>query len=455
MILGFIAAPPTFADAGVPIGNGPACWADLDHDGWTDLVTAGTIWWNMRGKTFEKGEGMGAVVAADFDLDGRIDLFSYSDLKLFRNLGDRKFALAALPMLPTTVCLGACWGDFNRDRYPDLFIGGFEDWDRGITYPSLLLLSQKGKAFTFARSEANYRTRGVTACDFDRDGDLDVYVSNYRLQPNELLLNNGKGSLTDQSSALGTIATSTGFPGGHSIGACWGDFDGDGEFDLFAGNFAHQDSRGDQPKSRFLVNRGKRNGYHFSDLGTCGIYYQESYATPAAADYDNDGDLDLVFTTVYFPASFNRDNYPVLFRNDGKFSFADGTAGAGLAKLPPTYQAAWADYDRDGRVDLVLGGKLWHNVGPVKHFLEVDLGPCAIGTQVRVRFGSKTASRQVEAGTGQGNQNDAVLHFGLGDFSGSCRVEITPLGGKLRVIEGVKPDQCLHLEPSRMGNLRG
>jgi hypothetical protein len=351
----------------------------------------------------------------------------------------------AMPELPPTVSLAACWGDFNGDRFPDLFVGGFEDWDRNITYPTLLLLNQEGKTFKISRSAAQFRTRGVTACDFDRDGDTDIYLSNYRLQPNELLINDGTGNLVDQASSYGVVATSRGFLGGHSIGACWGDFDGDGQFDLFAGNFAHQDSRGDQPKSRFLVNRGVRNEFHFGDLGTCGVYYQESYASPAAADYDNDGTLDLFFTTVYFPASFNRDNYPVLFRNEGKFRFRDVTSEAGVDKLPPTYQAAWADFDHDGRIDLCSGGKLFRNAGPRKHWIEVDLGPNSLDSQVRVYFGNRLATRQVEAGTGQGNQNDRVLHFGLGEFCGECRIEVTKLGKTTRSYEGVKVDRLIRL----------
>mgnify|MGYP000439311807 CR=1 FL=1 len=97
----------------------------------------------------------------------------------------------------------------------------------------------------------------------------------------------------------------------------------------------------------------------FDDLAECGVWYQESYASPAAADFDNDGDLDLFFTTVYATASFNKKNHPVLFRNDTPSApdqpawvFTDATDGSGLEALPPTYQAAWADFDRDGDLDL-------------------------------------------------------------------------------------------------------
>lgn len=380
---------------------------------------------------------VGTVVAADFDNDGWVDLFSWSNLKLYRNNAGKGFQEFALPTLPKCVSRGVCWGDFNGDGFVDLCIGGYEDWDAGITYPSLVLMNQQGNAFQIAWTDSSFRARGVTACDFDQDGDTDIYFSHYRLQPNTLLVNDGKGHFTEKAAEYNVVATSPGFEGGHSIGAAWGDFDNDGQMDLFAGNFAHVDSRGDQPKSRFLRNLGPAGKFHFEDKGTCGVFYQESYATPAAGDYDNDGNLDLFFTTVYGTASFNKKNYPVLFHNQGSFAFADMTAAAGVAEQGPTYQAAWADFDHDGDLDLVTTGKLFVNQGNTNRWLEIRLvgngttvNRSAIGAQVRIKLKDKTLTRQVEAGTGEGNQNDLTLHFGLGSHQGTVTLEILWPGGK-------------------------
>lgn len=444
-------AASTFQDQtvalGLALGNDAACWADVDNDGWVDLITAGVVWKNEGGKRFTKlADVGGGCIAADFDNDGFVDLFSWETLKLYRNEGGKRFTEFKLPDLPATVSRGACWGDFNGDGFVDLYIGGYEDWDRDITYPSLLLLNQQGKSFKLVWQDATYRTRGVTACDFDRNGTLDVYVSNYRLQPNRLLQNDGSAHFKDVAAECNVIATSPGFPGGHSIGAAWGDFDDDGYIDLFAGNFAHRDDRGDQPKSRFLRSLGPKASFHFEDKGTCGVFYQESYASPAAGDYDNDGNLDLFFTTVYGTASFNVKNYPVLYHNDGRFVFSDATKPAGVSELPPTYQAAWADFNHDGRLDLVSGGKLFVNLegaapsapprsvataAQSNRWLELRLSGdgrrvnrSAIGAQVRVKLKGRTITRQVEAGTGEGNQNDLTLHFGLGSFKGHVNLEI-------------------------------
>ncbi|MCE5240322.1 CRTAC1 family protein [bacterium] len=437
------------ADLCPGLGNGQACWADLNNDGWSDLVAGGVVWHNNAGQGFAKlTEGVGAAVAADYDNDGWVDLFSWSNLKLYHNEAGKGFSPAALPELPPCVSRGACWGDFNGDGFVDLYVGGYEDWNKNITYPSMILMNEGGKAFRLAGTDDRYRARGVTACDFDQDGDLDTYVSDYRLQPNRLWVNDGTGRFTDRAEAHNVIATSPGFEGGHSIGAAWGDFDDDGDFDLFAGNFAHVDDRGDQPKSRFLRNRGAAGKHVFDDLGICGVYYQESYASPAAGDYDNDGDLDLLFTTVYATASFGRKNYPVLYRNDGRYRFADATAAAGLGELAATYQAAWGDYDNDGDLDLVSAGRLFENQGtPDMHWLAVRLqgdgkavSRSAIGAQVRVLLRNRTLTRQVEAGTGEGNQNDLTLHFGLNNLTGPFTVEITWPGGRQQTVERVPAD---------------
>lgn len=430
------------ADLGLSLGGEAVCWVDVDNDGWVDLCSSGKIWKNNEGKRFSPLGEVSNAVAADFDNDGFVDLFSWSHLKLLRNEAGTAFKPFPLPELPRTVSRGACWGDFNGDGFADLYIGGYEDWDAGITWPSLLLLNEAGRSFRLAMTDSRYRARGVTACDFDQDHDLDIYVSNYRLQPNVLWVNAGQAEFQDLAARYNAVATSPGFEGGHSIGAAWGDFDNDGLVDLFAGNFAHQDDRGDQPKSRFLRNQGPDLQWIFEDKGPCGVFYQESYASPAAGDYDNDGDLDLFFTTVYGVASFGRPNHPVLFRNEGNFVFTDATAGAKLAGLGPTYQAAWADFDTDGDLDLATEGKLFVNQGTERRWLEVQLvgdgrqvNRSAIGAQVRIRVNERTIARQVEAGTGEGNQNDLTLHFGLGNFTGQPPIEVIWPNGERQVAE--------------------
>jgi hypothetical protein len=164
--------------------------------------------------------------------------------------------------------------------------------------------------------------------------------------------------------------------------------------------------------------------FHFEDKSpAAGLHWQESYASPSLGDFDNDGHLDLFFTTVY------AGNSSVLYRNQGNWTFQNVTAPS-KATSAQTYQAAWADFDNDGYLDLVTGGKLYRNPAGKNHWLKVALtgggkvNRAAIGAQVRVQFGKQTLTRQVEGATGQGNQNDLTLHFGLGSQAGPATLEI-------------------------------
>ncbi|RME26364.1 MAG: CRTAC1 family protein, partial [Candidatus Zixiibacteriota bacterium] len=266
------------------------------------------------------------------------------------------------------------------------------------------------------------RARGVTAADYDEDGDLDIYVSNYRLQPNLLWQNDGRGTFRDVASAQGVAGIGDLGAWGHTIGSAWGDFDNDGHFDLFVGNFSHPPAYQDRPQ--FLRNLGPQESFRFADMSAkAGLRWQESYASPALADFDNDGLLDLYFTTVY-PG-----DTAVLYRNVGKWQFKDVTERAKI-RAARTYQAAWADYDRDGDLDLVTGGKLYRNPGSSHHWIEVrlmgtaDVSGTAIGATVRVEVDGRVLVRQVCSATGQGNQNDATLHFGLGNTAGPIALSI-------------------------------
>ena len=389
----------------------------------------------MPERGFTRVADIGNSVAADFDNDGWIDLFSWSQLRLFRNNGGNSFVEVNLPELLQVRLSRRLLGRLSTEMaFVDLFVGGFEDWDAGITWPFMILINDGGRTFHIARAKPSI------ALAASRPAILIRMVTSTFTSPTIVfsLISCGstmeKAILKTSLPRRGAVATSPGFDGGHSIGAAWGDFNNDGLLDLFAGNFAHGDQRGDQPKSRFLKNLGPSEDYKFEDVGTCGIDYQESYATPSAGDYDNDGSLDLFFTTVYAVASFNRNNYPVLLRNNGEFAVTDVTGAAGLANLGPTSQAAWADYDNDGDLDLLSAGRLFQNQGSENSWLKVRLegdgklvNRSAIGAQVRITLGEhgeKTLTRQVDAGTGEGNQNDLTLHFGLGQHKAPVSLQV-------------------------------
>jgi ASPIC and UnbV/FG-GAP-like repeat len=229
--------------------------------------------------------------------------------------------------------------------------------------------------------------------------------------PNLLWKNDSKGKFTDVAHAYGAAGNQKLGAYGHTIGSAWGDLDNDGHLDLFVGNFSHPPDY--QDRSQFLRNKGPKHKFHFEDMTKVAkLRWQESYASPTLGDYDNDGLLDLYFTTVY----------------------------AGITPAL-TYQAAWADFDNDGQLDLVTGGRLFRNPGTKNHWLKVHLegagkvNRAAIGAQVRLCLGDQTLTRQVEGATGQGNQNDLTLHFGLGNHKDSVKLEIRWTDGTRQELE--------------------
>ncbi len=455
-------AEPVFKDVTVEVGltgvGGNTCaWGDYDGDGWVDLYDGGTVWRNLRGKKFTKIEELGLAggkgMWVDFDNDGRLDLYSLAH-KLYRNIGGDRFkdVSAILGERPLNDCRGAAWGDFDNDGFLDLYMGGYEG---GGYQLDAVIRNDKGKAFSkWWQIPTKTPARGVTAADFDVDGDLDIYVSNYRLVKNYLWRNDGKGNFTDVGEALGVDGDGGLGAWGHTIGSSWGDLDNDGWLDLFVGNFSHAAAYQDRPE--FLRNTGRKGKFVFEDKsGGAGLARQESFASPTLGDYDNDGDLDIYFTTVY------GGNNAVLYRNEGDWKFKNVTAEEGLGGMPPTYQAAWADVDNDGDLDLATGGRLYLNRGSTgNHWLKIRLqgagkvNRSAIGAQVRIKLGDAILTRQVESSTGEGNQNDMILHFGLGMHKGPVKIHIRwPNGRVQKVTTGV--DKAVKVTMPMWLDLRG
>jgi len=465
----------TFSDGtaalDLPNSEGPAAWGDFDRDGWVDLligdpVFGHQVWRNVNGTGFTLAFTLSLNyvdddydIWGDYDNDGYLDVASReaTTLRIYHNDAGAGFTSIPVPPLPMAVSKAVAWGDFDGDGNIDLYVGGYENAQlHGL--PDAILTNRRdilGNPY-FEKTweepdpqgpEKIKQGRGVTACDFDRDGDLDIHVSNYRLEEDYLWRNDGTGVFTDAAGATGLNVIPKGTSHGHTIGSAWGDLDNDGEFDLFEGNFSHYSTQ--KPPS-FYRNLGLAGGYLFANMTTgAGLAWQENYDTPALGDYDNDGDLDLFYTTVS-----NADgNHPVLYSNDlnappGAWHFTDVTTQAGLAGLTATEQAAWADFDRDGDLDLITDERVWVNSGTSNYWLEVNLRGengvgNTIGSQVRITGASGvpgTLSRQVEAGTGQANQNEMTLHFGLGNSSGPVDLEVTWPDGTVCQVPDVEVD---------------
>ena len=432
------AAAPRFVDKSAELGvemqtKVTISWGDFNGDGWVDFYN-GYMWQNDAGTGFTqlpgKWESPGGV-QADCDNDGDLDRFSPEGI-LYRNLSEAGFRKEPLPALPMLETRAHCWADLNGDGYVDVYVGGGggnSDWDA-------VYLNNGDCTFAVTPLGPKLYTRGVAACDYDEDDDIDVLASRYWFQPNQLWQNDGAGNLIDVGEAAGVHGK------GHTISCGWADFDSDGHFDIFACNFNHHDRRRNDD-AKLYRNLGPGGDWKFANTATFdGDKWQESFGSCAMGDYDNDGDIDIFITTVY-PGDHAR-----LFRNDGAWTFTNVTDAEGLGGIggKRNYQAAWADYDQDGDLDLATNGRIYQNQGNTNHWLGVRLtgnavsvNRAAIGAQVRINVPKLgVLTRQVEGGTGQGNQNDLALHFGLGAHAEPVElVIIWPDGTEQRVASEV------------------
>lgn len=222
-------------------------------------------------------------------------------------------------------------------------------------------------------------------------------------------------SFIDVTEAMGLKGMSGGV-------AAWGDCDNDGWVDLCVGGEIWRNEK------------GKR----FTRLG-------QVAGAAIWGDFDNDGYLDL----------FSWEAGGKLYHNLKGKEFKE-------VKFPPlpmsvSLGAAWGDWDNDGHLDLITGGKLFRNPAGPHHWLKVRLegggkvNRAAIGAQARVRLGDHTLTRQVEGATGQGNQNDLTLHFGLGDRKDPVRLEIRWPDGTRQELD-TPVDRTISVKPEKPGS---
>lgn len=200
--------------------------------------------------------------------------------------------------------------------------------------------------------------------DFDGDGDLDLFVG-FRKGGISRLYRNDNGKFTDVASQVGIADV------GEIRAAAWGDYDSDGNLDLYVG-FA----RGTPTPNKLYRNDG--NGKHFTDVAIpLGVNLVGTTRQVSWIDYDNDGDVDLFIAF--------RDLPNVLFRNDGAGKFTDVSKAMGVDDPRKTVGAIWFDFDEDGDLDLFVANQdgdlngFYRNDGTrfvdIAHSLGVDGAP--------------------------------------------------------------------------------
>lgn len=444
-------------------------WGDYNNDGYDDILLRGSrIFRNIEGRRFDEvTEGVGITdysasggIWGDWNNDGLIDFYSISGGK--GNKGDRLWKQTKEETFVDVTGMaggvsndfsteGAAWGDANNDGYLDLYLANYENWSEHSYYPDQFYICYSGETFNEKLNDAGMippfneerAGRGVNWGDYDNDGDMDIYVSNYRLQENFLWRNNGDGTFTNVANLLGVAGDEMDGWWGHTIGSSWGDYDNDGDLDLITANLAHPRYIEFSNKTRLYENLGPPE-YRFVDRREeAGIKFEETHSDPTWVDVDSDGDLDLYITCVY------EGRKSFLYENLGNGKFRDITYLAGV-RVFNGWGCAFSDFDNDGDIDLFVasgsGIHLFRNEGNENNYLEIEVtgresNSCGIGARITVKQKDDTQIREVQGGKGTTSQNSFVQFFGFGDNVGPVDIEVRFLNGTKKYLSGISLNQ--------------
>jgi hypothetical protein len=437
--------------------------------------------------------GMGAAVG-DYDGDGHLDLFvtSFGPETLYRNNGDGTFAdvTKQAGVSDELWSTSAAFVDADRDGDLDLFVANYVDFTiannkmchdsigardycsprvyRAVPdrfYRNLGNGRFENATESAGISKADGNGLGVSVGDYNGDGWLDLYVAN-DATPNQLWINRRNGTFADEGMLSGSAVNAAGNPEG-SMGIASGDFDQDGDEDLFVSNIIGE-------TFAFYENDGRGN---FEDVRA-----RVGLAAPTAAftgfgtdwfDYDNDGLLDLFVTNGAVniiegqrgqPMPFRMRN--LLFRNPGAGRFEETSAAGGpaFARAEIGRGAAFGDVDNDGDVDVLVT----NNGGPVRLLINQADGSrkslqvrleqpsgdrFAFGAWVGLeRAGKKTLWRRMKTDGSYLSASDTRLHFGLGVSPSIDAIVVKWPDGREERWTAVKPERLVTL---RRGTGRG
>lgn len=499
--------------------GGGAAWADFDNDGDDDLLfvsaggplTAGeeqlaetVLFENLGNGRFRRYagfpslriRGMGAAWA-DFDNDGWLDaaISGYGRLLLLQNRKGRFEISRLLPSRPG-FWTGVSWGDFDRDGWPDLYVCGyvryrFEETDRsrvsrqfGQAVPytlnpssyeaerNLLFRNAGGRGFVESARELGVddplgRSLSALWHDFDQNGWPDLYVAN-DISESRLFLNFG-----GRFENAGPKAWVNEYRG--SMGLAAGDFDRDGDDDLFISHWvAQQFALYESLLSQQKMLKEAASGLHFTDVAEMRGIGQPTLRSigwgAEFADLDSDGWLDLVAAAG---STFETETPPrrlaampsFLFRNARGEAFRHLADPALPLSTPHVSRGlAVSDYDGDGDLDVAIvdldgGVRLLRNETKQGRALHLRLrGPKdrpwsgADGAVVTAWIG-KTPLRRTISSASYLSQSTREVHIGLGEAEYADRLTVRWPDGRTEEFGTAGAQAWWQIEPGGMPRL--
>lgn len=425
----------TFTDvsaaAGIDQGGSIAVMADMNNDGWLDILLepGSIIYENKHDGTFAKhincapgtSHAPTCIAVADYDNDGKLDYYVGNwENEYYLNKSDFPGSSDANA---TELVLGVGWPAFLYHNS-----GNFVFTDATVNLTGYTQEDLGYNAYTQQNDQKGYRVvYGAQWCDYNNDGHLDLFVCNYRLQGNFLWKNDGRGVFSEQGVATGLVGhDKPAYPGtyGHTIGCDWGDYNNDGNMDIMLSQLAHPRFAAFSDRTALYKNSGAPT-YTFSDQrypydqDTTGINYEETHTDVAWGDYDNDGLLDFGITAVYGC------RYASLYhQKPGGGSFEEKTY-YGAIKIADGWGVTWADYDNNGKIDLAMAGDdgfhLYHNdivngnYSLTMHLRSYTGNRFGVGARLTAFAGGMRLTREIVVGKGSGSSNPLAAYFGLKD----------------------------------------
>ena len=397
----------TFTEAAESAGVTEPRWstscafADYDRDGNLDLYVVNYIVFDINENPWcgLKEKGIRAYCEPD-------NFIAQSDT-LYRNNGDGTFTdvtQTAGIYNTTGKGLGVVWADYNNDGAADIYVAN--DSTENLFYRNNGdgTFEEVGFMVGVALSEngAPENGMGTTFGDWNNDGWFDLTVTNYAQQTNTLYHNDADGFFTDATTTTKTAQLTYPYLG---WATAFIDYDNDGYQDLFVANgHLHE---------------------NLAELGQEGTYGQRN----------------------------------LLFRNNsnGTFTEISETLGPGMKLTDVSRGATFADYDLDGDIDIVVTNSntaprlLRNDGGNRKNWLQIRLTATngstdAIGARVKITTGKLTQTREVRSGDGYLSQQDLTLHFGIGDSEQVDSIEVQWQTGAKQLIGSVPANQMLSLE---------
>ncbi len=431
----------------------------------------------------DTGFGLGVAVG-DYDNDGDQDIYlnNHGPNLLYRNNGDGTFTdvtKTAGVDNGNKMGAGTCFLDMDKDGDLDLYVSnyvefsydshlarsadGVRTYSGPLSYPptSDNLYRNNGDGTFTDVSESSGISRhpgtgmGMICCDYDNDGDTDIYVAN-DVMGNFLFRNDGTGKFEEAGLIAGVAYDLHGEQQG-SMGVDAGDYDNDGLFDFFVTSFRGElatlyKNLGDSVFEDVSRSSGAGKGTY------SGVTWGASFG-----DFDQDGDRDIFVASGHLARNvelfddsltYFQSSLFLMNKGDGTFIEVSEKSGPGMKVKLSSRGAGFDDLDNDGDLDVVILNTrqeptvLRNDSHPRGHWLQVCLRGVktnrdGTGARVKVIAGDLTLIDEVHSGRGYQSHYGTRLHFGLGDRKKIDSIEVRWIGGGIDIVKDIAVDQCL------------